>query len=235
MQAEIFDMDYNPYVHLLGTAHFTRRSLIEAYRAVSQLKPSDLALELDLRRFRILNNACATCPRRETCTSKCEFIGATEALGNMDANIWLIDMSEQEMARRIQTLTIPLWNRLSNIRLPFVYRENDEVQLWEEGFKDRVLNCYQRRLETLRVKAPHVWRVLIEERNTIMAVRLAWIATESLRENEKPNILALVGAAHVEGIKGLLQNPVAIKENLQKLNLSFTPPTLIRRISVKGD
>lgn len=235
MQAEIYDMDYSELVHLLGTAHFTRRSLIEAYKAVSQLKPSDLALELDLRRFRILNNACVTCPRQGKCTNKCEFIGATEALGNVDANIWLIDMPEREMARRIQTLTMTPWKRLSNISLPLAYGRDEEVQLWEEGFKDRVLNSYQRKLERLRVEAPHVRRVLIEERNTVMAARLAWIATESLRENEKPSILALVGAAHVEGIRELLKNPATISESLRRLNLSFTPPTLIRRIKINGD
>jgi len=65
-----------------------------------------------------------------------------------------------------------------------------------------------------------------------MAVRLAWIATEKLNVNEEPSILALVGAAHVEGIKALLQNPITIKDSLQRLNITFTPPTLVRRISI---
>ena len=68
-----------------------------------------------------------------------------------------------------------------------------------------------------------------------MAARLAWITSEKLREDRKPNILTFVGAAHVEGIKEMLGNPLAIKKNLQKLGLTFTPPTLIRRISVNTD
>ncbi len=107
--------------------------------------------------------------------------------------------------------------------------------MWEEGFKDKVLNFYQKRLEMLRRRAPHVWRVLIDERNTIMAARLAWIASQQLKEEKKPNILALVGAAHVQGIRDLLKRPLVIKENLQRLSVTFTPPTLIRRISVDGD
>jgi pheromone shutdown protein TraB len=233
MQGEIYNIDYNEFVSLVGTAHFTRRSLYDAYESVRKLQPSDLAIELDMKRFRTLNNTCSICPRRGMCTAKCEFIGATEALGNVDANIWLMDMSEQEIRQRIQCLTTPTW--IYFLRIPFINKEDEETQLWEEGYKDEVLNSYQRRLNNLRRHAPAVWQVLIDERNTLMAVRLAWIATEKLRKEEQPNILALVGAAHVAGIKNLLKQPVTIKENLKRFSLTFTPPTLIRRISVNAD
>ena len=232
MQTEIYDLDYNDYVSLVGTAHFTKRSLYDAYQTVKRLQPTDLAIELDLRRFRILNAACWTCPRRGTCTTKCEFIGATEALGNVDANIWLIDMSEREIGVRIRRLTTPTW--IFRVSLPFFFQEDEMTRLWEQGFKDEVVNSYRRRLERLRKRAPAVWRVLIGERNTIMAARLAWICSEQLREDRKTNILTFVGAAHVEGIKELLRNPLTIKEALRKLGLTFTPPTLIRRISVNA-
>ena len=233
MQGEIYNVNYNEFVSLVGTAHFTRRSLYDAYESVRRLRPTDLAIELDMKRFRVLNNACSLCPKRGTCTAKCEFIGATEALGNVDANIWLIDMSEQEIRQRIRRLPTPTW--MYFVRIPFINEEDEETQLWEEGFKTEVLNSYQRRLENLRRHAPAVWHVLIDERNTLMAVRLAWIATEKLRKEEHPNILALVGAAHVEGIKELLKQPITIKENLKRFSLTFTPPTLIRRISVNAD
>lgn len=233
MKGEIYNTDYNEFVKLVGTAHFTRRSLYDAYEAVRRLQPSDLAIELDMKRFRILNNACSVCPKRGTCTAKCEFIGATEALGNVDANIWLIDMSEQEIRQRVRHLTTPTW--ICRVRIPFINEEDEATRLWEEGFKDEVLNSHQRRLNNLRRQAPSVWRVLIDERNTLMAVRLAWIATEKLKEEEQPNILALVGAAHVAGIKNLLKQPINIKENLKRFSLTFTPPTLIRRIGVNTD
>jgi len=233
MQTEIYDINYNDHIRLVGTAHFTKRSLYDAYQAVKRLQPTDLAIELDMKRFRILNAACWTCPRHGTCTTKCEFIGATEALGNVDANIWLIDMSEHEIGQRIRRLTTPTW--IFRVSLPFFYQEDEMTRLWEQGFKDEVINTYQRRLERLRQRAPAVWRVLIDERNTIMAARLAWITSKKLKENKKPNVLTFVGAAHVEEIKELLSNPLAIKENLRKLGLAFTPPTLVRRISVNTD
>jgi len=238
MQGEIYDVDYNDYVRFVGTAHFTRRSLHDAYQAVQRLQPSDLAIELDMQRFRILNNACATCPRRPNCTSQCEFVGATEALGNVDANIWLIDMSEREIGERIRELQMrrhPVWNWISRVRVPFFHEEDDELALWEQGKKDQVLDTYQRRLEELRRRAPAVWRVLIDERNTLMAARLAWIVSNRLKEDKKPKVLALVGAAHVDGIKAMLQKPSTIKENLERLSLRFTLPTQIRRVSVRGD
>jgi len=68
-----------------------------------------------------------------------------------------------------------------------------------------------------------------------MAARLAWIATENLKKGEKPRVLALVGAAHTKGIKSLLKNPTAIKENLRWFGLSFTQPILIRHIKISGD
>ena len=233
MKSEIYNVDYNEFVKLVGTAHFTRRSLYDAYEAVKRLQPKDLAIELDMRRFRILNNACAMCSKHGTCTAKCEFVGATDALGNVDANIWLIDMSEQEIRQRIRRLPTPTWIHFA--RIPFISEEDEVTRLWEEGFKDEVLNSYQRRLQNLRRHEPAIWRVLIDERNTLMAVRLAWIASEKLREEEQPNILALVGAAHVAGIKDLLKQPITIQENLRRFSLTFTPPTLIRRISVNTD
>ncbi len=233
MRTEIYDVDYNDYVRLVGTAHFTKRSLQDAYQAVKQLRPTDLAIELDLKRFRILNAACWSCSRQGTCTTKCEFIGATEALGNVDANIWLIDMTELEIGRRIRRLKTPTW--IYRVSPPFFFQEDEMTRLWEQGLKDEVVKTYQRRLEKLRERAPAVWRVLMDERNSIMAARLAWIASEQLKEEKEPSILTFVGAAHVVGIRGLLGNPGTIKENLQKLGLTFTPPTLIRRISVNAD
>ncbi len=189
LQAEIYNLDYNQFVHILGTTHFTQRSLLDAYHAVNQLKPTDLAIELDMERFKELNQTCATCPKRGTCTHKCEFIGAAEALGNVDGKIWLIDMTKQQFAQRTHM------------------------------FASRA----------------RVWRVLLNERDTLMAARLAWITTETLKTVKEPNVLGLVGAAHVKGIRSLLKNPLEIKENINQLNLEFTPPKLIKRIQIAGD
>jgi pheromone shutdown protein TraB len=189
LQAKIYNIDYNQFIHILGTTHFTKRSLSDAYHAVNQLKPTDLAIELDMERFQELNQTCATCPKRWTCAHKCEFIGAAEALGNVNGNIWLIDMTRYQFRQRTQM------------------------------FASRT----------------RVWRVLLNERDTLMAARLTWIITRNMKTGREPNVLALVGAAHVKGIHNLLKNPQEIKENLNQLNLEFTPPKLVKRIQINGD
>lgn len=68
-----------------------------------------------------------------------------------------------------------------------------------------------------------------------MAARLAWIVSKSLDDGRKPKILAVVGAAHVDGIRELLASPSAIRESMRRLDLRFTPPTLIRRVKISGD
>ena len=99
--------------------------------------------------------------------------------------------------------------------------------------RKRVINNSKRQIEANRKIFPSVWRVLIDERNALMAARLAWIASKNLNEGKNPKILTFVGAAHIEGIRELLGNPLLIKENLRRFNLSFTKPTLIRRVAVQ--
>jgi len=65
-----------------------------------------------------------------------------------------------------------------------------------------------------------------------MAARLSWIITTQLNQDTSPQVLALVGAAHVEGIQTLLKDPQLIRNNLRNFGLSFTEPTLIRRVAV---
>jgi len=231
---EIFNTDYNKHVDIVGTAHFTIRSINDAYESIRSLKPKDVALELDWSRFHLLNTACLTCPRKGSCDGICEFTGAAEALGNVDANIWLIDMTEQEMRFRIRSRMTPF----DRTRRGFQVHHNvdeDPIWLWERGFKNRVIKNSKRQTEDLRKIFPSVWRVLIDERDTLMAARLAWIASQSLDLEKKTKILTFVGAAHVEGIINLLRNPVLIKENLRKFNLPFTEATLIKRVFIQGN
>jgi len=229
---EIFNVDYNQYVDVVGTAHFTRRSINDAYESIKSLNPKDVAIELDWRRFKHLNTACLGCPKIRSCEGLCEFTGAAEALGNVDANIWLIDMTEQEILCRIRKRMSPSERERMEFQLSHRLDE-DPIWLWEKGFKERVINNSKKQIEASRQFFPSVWRVLIDERNVLMAARLARIASKNLNEGKNSKILTFVGAAHVEGIKDLLMNPLLIKEQLRKFNLSFTEPTLIRRVAIQ--
>ena len=231
---EIQNINYNNHVDLIGTAHFTRRSLNDAVTAVNSLRPSDVALELDMIRFRALNNACLGCPRCGSCRGVCEFIGATLALGNVDANIWLIDMTEIEMKRRMtMNMTPKEWSRLGYGM--YQREEVNPVWLWERGFKEQVVENSKRQIERDRKCFPSFWRVLIDERNALMAARLAWIISEKRENGLNANLLAFVGAAHVDGIRELLKEPLLIQQSLKRFDLSFTEPTLMRRVAIQGN
>lgn len=227
---EILDLDYNEHVQLVGTAHFTRRSMNDAYEAIRSLRPKDVALELDMRRYQSLNAHCVGCLKAHSCKGLCEFTGATDALGNVDANIWLIDMTEEEMRQRIRRGA----GQFMQPRMRGCvdqYPEEDPVRLWEMGYKEEVVHYSERQMEVLRRVSPSIPRVLIDERNALMAARLAWVVSNN-PSSEKRKILAFVGAAHVKGIKQLLGKPLLIRETFGRLNLSFSEPTLIRRVPV---
>jgi pheromone shutdown protein TraB len=196
------------------------------------MKPKDIALELDWRRFTHFNTACLGCLNHRSCTGICEFTSATEALGNINANIWLIDMTEQEMRNRIWLNSAPL-ERVQKFFPKYNSEMKNQVQLWEDGFKERVINNSKKQIEYNRKLYPSLWRVLIDERNTLMAVRLARIISKNLNDNKHSKILTFVGAIHVEGIRELLMTPLLIKENLKKFKLYFSEPTLIRRVTIQ--
>ena len=230
-QPIIHNIDYSKHVELVGTAHFTKRSLNDVHNTVKNRKPKDIAIELDWTRFNLLNNACVRCPRRGFCYEKCEFVGATEALGNVDANIWLIDMSEKEIQERIRYhLT---FKELIQPRQQIIFRlPENPIWLWEHGYKNHVIENSKKRIEILRRYQPSVWKVLIDERNALMAARLAWIIQQNFNKDKDSKILAFVGAAHVEDVKKLLQEPKTIEEQLNYFNLPYTPPFQVKRVQV---
>jgi pheromone shutdown protein TraB len=229
---EILNTNYNKYVDLIGTAHFTRRSINDVYNAINSCKPKDVAVELDWGRFRALSQVCLECPKRGSCVGICEFTSTSEALGNVDANIWLIDMTEREMGQRIRSRITPY--EIYNMHVP-AYHHADEnpVWLWEKGYKEKVVYDSKMQIEAQRRVFPSVWSVLIDERNTLMAARLAWLASKNINEGNKSKILTFVGAAHVDGIKDLLAEPIVIKDNLRRFDLPLTEPTRIRRVAVQ--
>jgi pheromone shutdown protein TraB len=229
---EIYNIDYTQHVELVGTAHFTKRSINDAYNAIKNKKHEDVALELDWRRYKKLDTMCQRCWKHRSCEKICEFVAATDAMENVDTNIWLIDMTEEEIRRRIANNLTPY--ERSRGRHPYMRIYEDTIKLWEMGFKDRVIQNSKRQIERNRKFRPTVWKVLIDERNVLMAARLACIVSKNVSEKVKSKILTFVGAAHVEGIKKYLEDPLLIKNDLKRYDLKYTEPFLIRRVSIEN-
>lgn len=168
--------NYLRHVRLLGTAHWSQRSITDAVNSVNTVNPQAICIELDKRRFDFLRRACFECPRFVNCTEKCEFVAATDALGNQDADIWLIDMDENEIAERIRSRATPeeivAWKRIS----AYVAEHNSHgLELWEEGLKQEASDYFNGGTELMHRTFPTLWQVLIHERNLLMASRLIFI------------------------------------------------------------
>jgi pheromone shutdown protein TraB len=228
---DILHIDYNQHIELIGTAHFTRRSINDANETIGATKPTDIALELDMKRYLNLNAHCVGCSKSTLCKGLCEFTGAADALGNVDASIWLIDMTENEMKQRMQR-GVSRFRRPKIIGTIVNYPLEDPVRLWEMGYKEEVIDYSEKQMEALRRISPSIPRVLIDERNALMASRLAWIASRKTNI-EQSKIIAFVGAAHVKGIKELLRKPLLITDRFIQFGLFFSEPTLIRRVAIQ--
>lgn len=229
----IQDIDFSRYARFLGTAHFTETSSKDVLGAVRDLKPTALCLELDGRRYKRLRNRCIYCPRRDSCLQKCEFVQATDVLGNQDADIWLIDMTDQEIKNRIRYYVTPFEVRSwSQILRQVATRQFYGVRLWEGGLKDEAMEYFKGNLELMKQRFPSLHHVLITERNALMACRLILIVAHYLEKypDKTPNILILTGAAHVDGIKELMKEPRKAFALLRELEIRLTPATRIRRI-----
>ncbi|MFX0069028.1 MAG: hypothetical protein ACFE7S_08760 [Candidatus Hodarchaeota archaeon] len=230
---QIRDIDFSKHVEFLGTAHFTKTSVKDVVRAVRESKPTALCIELDENRYKRLKNRCVYCSRRNDCFQKCEFIQATDVLGNQDADIWLIDMTDREIMHRIRSYVTPLevrsWSRVLH---QVATRQSYGVRLWEGGLKDKAMDYFQGNLEVMKQSFPSLYHVLITERNALMACRLILIISRYLDKypEKDPNILVLTGAGHVDGINELLKRPSEAFALLRELNLELTPPAYIRRI-----
>jgi len=71
----------------LGTAHFTRRSLLEAYEAVRKLKPTDLVVKPNMRHFHLLDGSVSLNWSVNPVCGDVNLLRLLNALGNMDTKI----------------------------------------------------------------------------------------------------------------------------------------------------
>jgi pheromone shutdown protein TraB len=226
--------NYLQYVEFIGSAHFSKASIMEVMERVQELKPDAVALELCPPRYYHLQRVCLNCPRRGNCDRKCEFIISTDYLVNKDTDIWLIDMEEPEIQARIRSAAtnreVRDWLRASRY---VSSKEQEGLQLWEAGRKEEAMHVFDTNTEIMRRTFPSLWKVLIEERNALMAARLYYIIRSYLDKGLKDfKILVVTGAAHVPGLKELLRNPELAFETMKKYGIKPTVPFRIKRVRV---
>lgn len=226
----IHDVDYLRFTDFVGTAHFSRRSISDVLTAVRTTEPVGICLELCPFRYAYLRTVQEDPLKRGLSSLTSEFVAAVDLLGDMDVDVWLIDMNQEEIAARILALAsveeARAWNRIQG---HLSAMEEVGLRLWEEGLKDEAIKVFDGDVELMRTAFPTLWKVLILERNVFMACRLIYLIVQYLERGlPEFKILVFVGAAHVEGIKQLLQQPTKAFHALERLGIYFTQPHAVQ-------
>jgi len=133
------------------------------------------------------------------------------------ARIALIDQNiEITLKRFSRALTWKeKWNLLVDIFNGIVLRKNELEDLNIKKFdltKVPSKEIIKKLINKMRERYPNICRVLIDERNKIMAKNLSYL----MKEHPEKNILAVVGAGHEEEIIGLIK-----KDFNHKISYSF--------------
>ncbi len=214
---------------LLGTSHIAKQSLNEVRKAIEEGKPDIIALELDRGRLESLLN-----PQKQKIRLRdMARVGikgwmfaqlGSWAEKKLGKHVGVAPGAEMLTAVRLaREKKIPI--ALIDQEISITLKRFSKALTWKEKFRfvwDVFAGVFSRKkpdfdlrtvptqqvLEKLigqvKVSYPNVYRVLVTERNHVMANRLYSL----LRANPEKRILAIVGAGHVEEMERLLHKTI---------------------------
>ncbi|MFH1849344.1 MAG: TraB/GumN family protein [archaeon] len=217
-------------LHIIGSSHIARQSLNEVRAHIENEKPDIVALELDPRRlYGLLHDAKGSFPIWKIGIKGYLFsvIGswASKKLGKL---VGVAPGSEMKTAYRLarknnlkvalidQDIEITLkrfsaeltwrekWNFVADLIRGLFFRDKVMEGLGIKGLDLRKVpdkEMIRKLIGQLKVRFPNVHKVLIDERNRVMAANLSRI----MAAHPDSRILAVVGAGHEEDIISLLK------------------------------
>ncbi|MDV3104320.1 TraB domain-containing protein [Thermococcus waiotapuensis] len=218
-------MNYLRYVKVIGTMHVSPLSREEVVSAIKKERPTAVAVELDpLRLHSLLSGERADfvtslklgrgglvgylltkfeeiLGREFGMEPGGEMIAAVKAAREMGIPLYLIDEDIRTILTKI--LAAPRREKLLlllegfSVFLPRV----DGAETLASPMED-----YRWMTLEFRRRYPYLYRVLVEERNAIMARNLVSIVRNLLAVTRKPKVVAVVGLGHREGIERLLNS-----------------------------
>lgn len=214
--------------HLVGTAHVSRKSVEEVRAAIEELKPDCICVELDAERLEALRNPTRWDKLDLAAAIKKgrgPYLMANMAMSAFQRKLGLAtgvkpgeELAEAVKAgeeqglvavlvdRNIKTTLLRAWRKTgfwkknwlisSLLASAFDDTKIDEAELARLKSNDTLTNL----LEEMGQIVPTIKQILIDERDTYMAGKL--------QRAQGSNIVAVVGAGHVPGLKKALLTPV---------------------------
>ncbi len=223
---------------LLGTSHIARQSIIEVENAIEKENPSAVALELDPGRLHSLLAKEKPKPRLRDIrmvglkgyifsmigawaekklgesvgvSPGAEMKKAYETAKSRGINILLID---QDISITLQRISKSItwkekWHFLADAFSSFVLRKKIKGFDLRKVPSEKMIKLL---VSKVKVRYPNIYKVLVTERNSVMAKNLA----KYCRRNPDAKVLAVVGAGHEKEILGIF------REELKKPAVSYT-------------
>ncbi len=219
-------MNYLRYIRLIGTMHVSPESREKVIRTILNERPHAVAIELDRTRFLTMRGD----EKRRASLGESlkygrrglvnyllakleeklgeefgmvpggEMMAAVEASQTLGVPLYLIDEDINLILGKI--LAAPFREKLLlaleslAILLPIKMGRRDAGDLMED---------YRFMMFQFRERYPYLYRVLVEERNEIMARNLISIVDSLLAAGiKRPRVVAVVGLGHQNGIEHIL-------------------------------
>lgn len=225
---------------LLGTSHVAHQSQKEIIEVIEKYNPEVVGIELDLGRFKNLMSDKKKKQKKPSFTQMIKNFGGSGAIfaliaGHVQKSVGKklnidpgIDMKTAYLEARKNTIPTALIDLDIKItlkklsRLGFIKKVSMFTSLVFKSFK----KDYRKKLQfdikggvpdenvvvdlinIVKKEVPDLHKILIEDRNQYMVRRLL-----KLRENHKGNILAVVGAGHVDGMYKILERKLSKTQN----------------------
>ena len=213
---------------IIGTSHIARQSLKDVEEAIIKKNPDIIALELDKKRLYSLIHK----PKGKISIYSIRRIGlkgyifsligawAEKKLGElvgvapgseMKKAVMLAKKNKKEIALIDQDIEITLkrfskaltwrekWRFFMDMIKAVIFRKKEIYFVLTKVPSKKIINEL---VEKVRKRYPNVYKVLIEERNHVMAKNLKKI----IENNKDKKILAIVGAGHEEEILKLIKD-----------------------------
>lgn len=225
-------------IFLVGTAHVSQKSVEEVERVIREVQPDTVCVELDEQRHRMLVDqdawkkldifqvvrqkrvlfllsslALGAYQRRlgEKLGVRpgAELLAAVKSAESVGAHVVLADRDIQATLKRTWA-NLGFWDRVNItgglLAAPFETEEIDAEKI--ESLKDK--DTIGEMLKQVATELPKIKVPLIDERDAYLI--------SSIREAPGKKIVGVVGAAHVEGMVRLLEEPV------DRAKLAVIPP-----------